>query len=459
MGKDGAQGQAAADGSAAPGAGTEATSPWASPLGRWLRGLVHDAASELPSLSETIAAVRNELENSSTLGVLFVRLEHWGHLSRMYSWRELEEIYRGASQVALGSLGSGIRAMDLPADVGLQGEGFAVVLSAPREALDLSLPMVDSVAERLETAINEHLARSLVPRVHERLSITVGGSVLHAPRGEQTLEDLIVSALVEADEAARQKQWRQRELLGERLEEFLEEGDLTPLFRPLVHLRQGKVVGYQVGLRGPASTNLRYDDVLFDVARRTGLEHRVLDAYHEAVLSHEHLADRGDGFLLISAGSSELIESAVRINSLLYGAPGRNLSARDIVFLVDTGQVLRHFPISLASFRSVSELGFRLALDLQSDCPLPLDYVRELEPDFLRLSGRSIRGVHREQDEFDLLYLIGRFAVRRGIEVIAADCDDRQDALVLRKAGVGIASGELFAPASTRPVKADISPA
>ncbi|GAB4253585.1 MAG: hypothetical protein Kow00129_14680 [Thermoleophilia bacterium] len=115
--------------------------------------------------------------------------------------------------------------------------------------------------------------------------------------------------------------------------------------------------------------------------------------------------------------------------------------------------MLRHFPTSLVSFRSVAELGFGLALDLRPDCPLPLDHIRQLEPGFLRLSGRSVQGIHRKQDEFDLLLLLARFAARHGIKVLTGDCSDRNELLVLQRAGVDYVSGDYLAPGDTRPLR------
>lgn len=426
-------------------------SPWASPLGRWLRGLVLDASSDLPSLSEVIAPVREELERVSALGILFVRLVPRGRLLEIYSWREIDEIYRSISRMALGQLGIGLRHLDLPTDVGLQGEGFAVVLSGPREHDSLSVAEVEAIGDRLAAGIAQGLGEALVSRVHQRLDLAVGASVLERPHGDVTLEDAVVAALVAADASARASQAAREAQLAEELGEVLAGDRFSLRFRPLVDLDSGAIAGWEAGFSGPADSKLEPEDVLLDIAGRGGIEHRLLDTFHGRLLAEDALLTRDGGFLIVRAGSSELLESAVRVNSLLYHGGGRRLSAGDIVFLVDAADALAHFPSSLMSFRSASELGFGLALDLRPDCPLPLDHIRQLEPGYLRLSGRSVQGLHRNQDEFDLLLMIARFAARHDVRVIAADCGDRNEVLVLQRAGVDYASGDYLAPAADRP--------
>ena len=105
-----------------------------------------------------------------------------------------------------------------------------------------------------------------------------------------------------------------------------------------------------------------------------------------------------------------------------------------------------HFPAGLSAWRSVGDMGFRLCVDLSPNRPLPLDYLKELSPDVVRVSGRLVRDVHRHQDEFEYLLMLSRFTTRHDMRILAADCIDRREFTTLRRAGVSYVQGEFVAP-------------
>ena len=91
----------------------------------------------LASIAVDLSAIRlgrQELDSAPVLGVLLVRLENWGLVSHILRWEELIKIQDGLSRAALEMKGRGLRQLDLPVDPGLAGEGFTVILSAPRTA-------------------------------------------------------------------------------------------------------------------------------------------------------------------------------------------------------------------------------------------------------------------------------------------------------------------------------------
>jgi len=432
-------------------------SPWASPLGRWLRGLIEDSTTALPSLSSVIETARRELERSAALGVLFVRFEQWGLAVEMFGWRELQKVYEMGSGIAMDMIGDGLRQVDLPADLGLRGEGFAIILSGPRQAACLEIDTVDMVAERVASLVRERLADGLSPELLERISVEVGAGMVYRPGTEGTLEDALVAGLVTADSEARRKQDERLLELGDRLEEVIDEGKITPLFQPVADVESQSIVAFDAQIQGPFYLNLRLGDVLLDVAARTGLRHRVLDLYHHRALEYSEDGVGGAELLILRAASSDLLESAVRVMSLLYRRGTSRMTPANILFMVDAAELADRFPTGLAVWHSVADMGFRLGVDLAPNRPLPLDYIRELRPHLIRVSGRNVRALHRHQDEFEFLLMLCRFAARGDMHVLAADCTDRREFVALRRAGVSYLQGEFVAPCFTSPVRPELT--
>ena len=447
-------GPARANGAGAGRQAETASSAWSSPLGRWLRGLIDDPSSLLPSLSSVMDAARRELEHSSALGVLFVRFETWGHSSRLYGWREIQSVYEVASGVAVSLVGQGIRQLDLPADLGLVGEGFAVLLSAPRDSGDLELEVVDAVADRFADLVRERLSAEVDDGLMDRTTIEVGAGLVHRPASEETLEDSVVAGLVAAERGARSKHDAHLANLGEHLRMALDDGALTTTFQPVAAIESADIVAFDAGFEGPPHANLRRGDVVLDVAERTGQKLRVLDHYHHLALRAAEDELTAGEQLVLRVSAEELLESAVRLMSLLYHRETARMTSANVLFLVDSEGLADHFPAVLPAWRSVGEMGFRTCVDLSPNMPLPLDYLRELRPDVLRVSGRLVRDVHRHQDEFEYLLMLSRFATRHDMRILAADCVDRRELIALRRAGVAYVQGGLVAPSlatMTRP--------
>jgi EAL domain-containing protein (putative c-di-GMP-specific phosphodiesterase class I) len=413
--------------------------------------VVWDSTSTLPSLSAVMEPVRRELDKTPALGVLFLRLERWGDAEDLFTWRELDDAYQDLSRLVSALLGKDLRRVDLPTDLGMHGEGLAVILSAPRELPCIDLETVEAVARRLDASIGGHLADSLAPELHQRLTVQVGAATIERPAGDETLEDSVLAGLVAAEAAASQKQRRQVQVISEKIDEALTNDGLSVLYQPVYDLAAGTVAGFEAQLSGPFLLGLQHGDVLLDAADRGGLTHRLFDSYHEAAVAQAARALAPQEFMLLRVAASGLLGSAVRVMSSLYGNQGGRFGPANVIFLLEGTEVSSQLAAGLVAFRSVSEMGFRLALDLPAGCAPCLDHLRELRPDILRVSGRAVHGLAHRPDEYELLLMLSRFAGRHRMKLLAAGCSDRAEALRLRKVGVSLASGSYLAAAGPRP--------
>jgi EAL domain-containing protein (putative c-di-GMP-specific phosphodiesterase class I) len=430
---------------------------WASPLGAWLRGFLDDPTSTAPSIGWVFETLRDELEKAPVLGVLFVRLEYWGRAGELCGWTDFERVYRAVSELALDMMGKGLRRLDLPVDLGLHGQGLAVFLSAPRSDMPVELSLVDAVAERVAAAVRENLRQELDSRVAERISVGVGAGLFHRPEGDETLEEVVLSGLVAADSSSREKERRHLRRLSSQLEQALDEGRVGVSYQPVVDVGKSQVVGFEALPEGPSYLELGLGDVLLDVARRSGLSRRAYDTYHAVALAGAEGSVTGTNLLILHVSAQELLESAVRVFSVLFHRAKTFLSPANVIFLVEASEVTAHFPPVLAASRSLAEMGFKFGVNVASDGPLPLELLRELDPDLLRIGGRTVRGIGGHEDEFELVALLCRFAERHCMRVIAADCSEHDEVRALRRAGVDLLQGDLLAPRANRPAKVEVT--
>lgn len=437
--------------------GVPGVTTWTSPLGAWLRGFLDDPTSTAPSIGWVFETLRDELERAPVLGVLFVRLEYWGRAGELCGWTDFERVYRAVSGLALEMMGKGLRRLDLPVDLGLHGQGLAVFLSAPRSDLPLELSLIDAVAERVAAAVRENLSQELDPRVTERISVDVGAGLFRRPEGDDTLEEAVLAGLVAADAASREKERRHLRRLSSQLEQALDEEHIGVSYQPVVSAGKNQVVGFEALPEGPSYLELRLGDVLLDVAHRSGLSRRAYDKYHAIALAGAEGLVTGNDLLILHVSAQELLEAAVRVFLALFHRTKTFLSPANVLFLVEASEVTAHFPPVLAASRSLAEMGFKFGVNLASDGPMPLELLRELDPDLLRIGGRTVYGIGRHEDEFELVALLCRFAERHGMRVIAADCSERDEVRALRRAGVDLLQGDLLAPRASQPAKIEVT--
>jgi EAL domain-containing protein (putative c-di-GMP-specific phosphodiesterase class I) len=339
----------------------------------------------------------------------------------------------------------GLRQLDLPVDPGLAGEGFTVILSAPRTAQTVGMDEVRSVADRVEAKLEEHFARTLPSQLFDRLSLEVGAGLIRGPGENETFEDVLAAGLMEAERSARAKYIARLVELGEEVEVVLAEGNLQVLYQPVLDLSGDFMAGLDCVPQGPFHLNLRLGDVFFDIASRTGLTYRAYDLYHEKALANAFGHIGAGELLFLKVSVSELLESAVRVVSLLYRADQELMTPANVVFLVGAGQTSAYISAAGVAFSSVRDMGFKLGVDVMADRSLPLDYWRELAPDFLRVSGRHVTGVSEHPDEFELVMMLARFAHRHRARIIAADVTRAEQFSALHRAGVDLVQGEYFA--------------
>jgi len=421
-----------------------------SDLSRRLRGLVHDASCALPPLSYITGTIASELEKTPALGILLLRIDMLGNAAQLFTWSETAKVYDALARLVGSLIGTGLRRVDVPADLGVAGESVIIVLSAPREGSDLTQSDVELVAERLRHAVNAGFGDDLAPGIRERLVVETGYALLSRPAGGSTLEEELLRALSSADAVATAAQEHVVEEMGEELSAFLESDALEVEFQPIIELPRYSLAGFEAYVRGPEGSHLERGDVLLDIALRVGLSGRAYDVFHQKALERTDSLIAPDELLMLPVTAEDLL-AAVRAVSRLYLLPGARLTPANIMFVVDSPSVFRRFASSMAAFESVSDMGFRLGIEASLDDPFPLDYVRALRPHLLRLRGRSVIGLRDHSDEFELVFTLTRFAARHDMKVQVVGCGDTRELEALRRAEVDLVQGDLFGDYSPVP--------
>lgn len=221
-------------------------------------------------------------------------------------------------------------------------------------------------------------------------------------------------------------------------------------FQPLVDIGRAGVFGYEALTRGPADSPLHSPLVLFEAAARHGLlvnlERLVV---RKALGRFKALALPGHCFINVTADT--LLAARDRVGVLAEELAALDLPAsRVVVELTETRPIedLAHLDEALAALRG---RGFMIALDDLGEGFASLRRWMQMRPDFVKIDRHFIDGIAQEPLKQQFVRSIVEMAATSGCAVVAEGLEQDSDLQVLRRLGISICQGYLFARPSATP--------
>jgi len=234
------------------------------------------------------------------------------------------------------------------------------------------------------------------------------------------------------------------------LHRLIEQRSFDIHFQPLVAIDRGEIFGYEALTRGPADGPLHSPLVLFEAAARLGrlveLEHLIV---RRAMQRFKALALPGQLFLNVTADTLLGVREHVGQLAAELAALGLPTS-RVVIELTETRPIedLAQLDDALQALR---EQGFRVALDDLGEGFASLRRWMEMRPDFVKIDRHFIDGIAQEPLKQQFVRSIVEMAATSGCEVVAEGLEQEPDLDVLRRLGLTICQGYLFARPSATP--------
>jgi EAL domain-containing protein (putative c-di-GMP-specific phosphodiesterase class I)/GGDEF domain-containing protein len=221
-------------------------------------------------------------------------------------------------------------------------------------------------------------------------------------------------------------------------------------FQPLVDIAHAEIFGYEALTRGPSDSPLHSPLVLFETAARHGrlieLERLIV---RRAAQRFKALALPGQLFLNVTADT--LLTAQEHIERLAGELAELGLpTSRVVIELTETRPIddLVQLDGSLTALR---ERGFRIALDDLGEGFASLRRWMEVRPDFVKIDRHFIDGIAQEPLKQQFVRSIAEMAATSGCQVVAEGLEQEPDLAVLRRLGISICQGYLFARPSATP--------
>jgi len=221
-------------------------------------------------------------------------------------------------------------------------------------------------------------------------------------------------------------------------------------FQPLVAIDRAEIFGFEALTRGPADSPLHSPLVLFETAAREGrlveLEKLIL---RRATQRFKALGLPGQLFLNVTADT--LLAAREHVSRLAGDLEGLGLpTSRVVIELTETRPIedLAQLDGALAALRAH---GFRIALDDLGEGFASLRRWMEMRPDFVKIDRHFIDGIAQEPLKQQFVRSIVEMAATSGCQVVAEGLEQEPDLAVLRRLGLTICQGYLFARPSATP--------
>lgn len=221
-------------------------------------------------------------------------------------------------------------------------------------------------------------------------------------------------------------------------------------FQPLVAIDRADIYGFEALTRAPADGPLHSPLVLFEAAARLGrlveLERLIVQ---RATQRFKALGLPGSLFLNVTADTLlGAREHAGRLATQLQelGLP----TSRVVIELTETRPIDDMAQLD-GALQALRERGFRVALDDLGEGFASLRRWMEMRPDFVKIDRHFIDGIAQEPLKQQFVRSIVEMAATSGCEVVAEGLEQEPDLDVLRRLGVTLCQGYLFARPSATP--------
>ena len=222
---------------------------------------------------------------------------------------------------------------------------------------------------------------------------------------------------------------------------------LHAVFQPIVHLREGTILGHEALIRGPADTPLHEPLALLAWASAasflTGFE---MHCVQTILAQWQRMASPGQLFINMSADALvEAIAADEAGRSWFEDAMAHHaLDARSII--VELTESPAHAPAEgvRQAVTRLRAVGARVALDDFGEGHSNLRRWTDLQPEFVKIDKFFVQGIASQPQRVELVRTFARLAQTFGTILVAEGVEDARDMGILRELGVELGQGYLF---------------
>ncbi|HEY4065484.1 MAG TPA: EAL domain-containing protein [Burkholderiaceae bacterium] len=226
------------------------------------------------------------------------------------------------------------------------------------------------------------------------------------------------------------------------LSRLLRDKSLSPVFQPIVSMRDGSIYGHEALIRGPKGMPLHTPDALLAAARKEGL---LLDfeiaCVSAALIKWAALQQPGRLFVNLSASALFQMVRTRSVDAIAQSIRSLGLQPRMLVVEITEHEHVDDIHALCEVAQQVHAAGVMLALDDFGDGRSSLRLWSELQPDIVKIDKYFTSDLSRHAKKLQTLRALMQIAEVFGSTLVAEGIETAEDLRVVRDLGIGLGQG------------------
>ncbi len=239
-------------------------------------------------------------------------------------------------------------------------------------------------------------------------------------------------------------------LRSETLAQILTTASLTPLFQPIVSLKENRIYGYEALIRGPSDSLLHSPLNLFDAASR---DNRLfeLDILCRKVAITAFLQRQLTGKLFINVIPEILLHEDYPQGITRKLVTECGLSPSDIVIELTEQYPIGDYHLMREATNHYRQMGFAIAIDDLGAGYSGLRTWSELKPDFVKIDRHFLQDIHSDPNKRQFVSSMIEIAREVNCRVIGEGIEIREEYLCAERLNIEMAQGYYFSRPAPHP--------
>ncbi len=228
-----------------------------------------------------------------------------------------------------------------------------------------------------------------------------------------------------------------------KLEQILEGKYITPVYQPIVSLRDGTVFGYEALSRIANETLAMGIDEMFKTADRINKAWELEALCRARALKHSVGIDETQK-LFINVNPNIIHDTDFKEGFTRNRLNKLGISSHSIIFEITERVTVKHRNLFFESVDHYKSQDYGIAIDDVGSGYSGLNIIVDVRPCFIKLDMHLIRNIHKDHIKFCLCKALTDFCKGVGIKLIAEGIETDEELLQLISLGVDYGQGFLL---------------
>ena len=220
--------------------------------------------------------------------------------------------------------------------------------------------------------------------------------------------------------------------------------EIYPVFQPIYSISDLKVVGYELLSRFKENGELKSVYVYADVLDRLDLWQELDKVVLSSLLSWKSSVKKLQGKKLFVNLSGKFLSKEKNREFLLELSD--KLVGADIVFEITEREYVEDMESVVSVMRTLKKKGIEIAIDDFASGFSGFDYVKRLNPDYIKLDGGLIKSISSSYEDQVIVSAVKYICEKLNIKLLAEWIEDEKILDILKKMGVELGQGYYLSP-------------